>query len=113
MIGMSFLRHFFIIKISKLDIEVYGMSQIDTSTRHFGKRCPYPISLSLCVLQNLAHGKGELDSSHAAASQRLTMTLSTLSTTSPRCHQRRKWARPSLWHSCSRVPVYIYIAFIT
>lgn len=58
------------------------VSRIDTSTRIFGKDYPYPISISPSAMHQLAHKDGELATSRAAASQGLTMTLSTFSTTS-------------------------------
>jgi (S)-2-hydroxy-acid oxidase len=58
------------------------VSRIDTSTRIFDKDYPYPISISPSAMHQLAHKDGELATSRAVASQGLTLTLSTFSTTS-------------------------------
>ena len=57
-------------------------AQIDTSTRAFVNLYPYLISLSPSTLHKLTHEDGELSTSRAAASQGLTLTLSTFSSTS-------------------------------
>lgn len=59
-----------------------NVAHIDTSTSVLGKKYPYPVSIAPSAMQQLAHPVGELGTSRAAASQGITMTLSTFSTTS-------------------------------
>lgn len=59
-----------------------NVALIDTRTRIWDKEYPYPICISPSAVHGIAHSDGELATSRAVASQGLTMTLSTFSSTS-------------------------------
>jgi (S)-2-hydroxy-acid oxidase len=58
------------------------VSKIDTTTRLFGKKYPFPIAFAPSAMQKLAHPQGEKSVALAAQKLGINMTLSSQSTTS-------------------------------
>ena len=61
---------------------IKDVSQVDLSTRVFGRDTQLPIGLAPSAMQKLAGGDGEIDTATAAATMGLNMALSSQSTSS-------------------------------
>jgi isopentenyl diphosphate isomerase/L-lactate dehydrogenase-like FMN-dependent dehydrogenase len=57
------------------------VSRVDTGVELFGRRWPSPIWIAPTALQRMAHPHGEMATARAAASRRITMTVSTSAST--------------------------------
>jgi (S)-2-hydroxy-acid oxidase len=58
------------------------VSNVNTSTSFFGRKCAVPFGLAPSAMQKLAGGDGEMDVARAAAKLGVNLTLSSQSTTS-------------------------------
>jgi 4-hydroxymandelate oxidase len=57
------------------------VSRVDTSAEILGRRWPWPLFLCPTAFHRMAHPDGEVGTARAAASRRITMTLSTSAST--------------------------------